>query len=128
MRAEEKATIHLALGTLGWTATLAVARFGPHHWWDGDVLSWLAVIVNLIAGLGWIITFSRYIRAIDELQRKIMLDALGITLGAGWMVAFAYVVADGAEIVSLDLDVAALSVVMAAVFLAAIGAGNFRYR
>jgi hypothetical protein len=127
---ELKATAQLAVGTFTWTATVALAKFGPGMLWDADqrVLSWGAVVVNVIAGLAWIVTIIRFLRAVDELQRKIMLDALGITLGVGWVAAFAYVVADGAEIVTQDLDVAALSVLMAVVFLAAIGAGNFRYR
>jgi hypothetical protein len=127
---EIKATGWLALWTLAWTATVALAMFGPVSLWDRsqEVLSWAAVGLNLAGGVGWIVAFTGYLRAIDELQRKIMQDALAITLGVGWIVAFAYVVADSAGLVSQDFGVAALSVLMAVVFMAAIFVGRIRYR
>ena len=70
--------------TFAWAATLALAKFGPRHRWDPSRRwRWAAVAVNLAVGLGWIIAFTRFLRALDELQRKIMQDALAVTLGGG---------------------------------------------
>ncbi|MEU4690943.1 hypothetical protein [Actinoplanes sp. NPDC023714] len=127
---ELKATGLLALGTFGWTATIALARFGPGLLWEtsNQVASWGAVALNVVAGFGWIVTFIRYLRAVDELERKIMLDALAVTLGVAWVAGFAYVVAHAADLVASELDVAALSVLMAVVFVGTIGVSKFRYR
>ncbi|BBH68597.1 hypothetical protein ACTI_52820 [Actinoplanes sp. OR16] len=127
---ELKATGLLAIGTFGWTATVALAQFGPDHLWDSSqtALSWAAVVLNLAAGFGWIATFMRYLRAVDELERKIMLDALAITLGVAWVSGFAYIVADAADLVARELDVAALAVLMSVVFVGSIAVGRFRYR
>ena len=126
---EIKATARLALWTLAWSATLALAKFGPRLLPDPPqrMASWAAVAVNLAVGLGWIAAITRYLRAIDELQRKIMQDALAVTLGVGWVVGFAYVVADTAELVA-RVDVAVLTSLMAIVFLIAFAVGRIRYR
>jgi hypothetical protein len=91
-------------------------------------MSWAAVAVNLVAGIWWILTFTRYLRALDELERKIMQDALAVTLGVGWVGAFAYVVADGAGLVASDVEIALLSVLLSVVFVGAVFVGKIRYR
>ncbi|MFF7680020.1 hypothetical protein [Actinacidiphila glaucinigra] len=127
---EIKAPARLALWTLAWAATLALAKFGPRLLWDPpqEVASWAAVAVNLAVGMGWIVAFTRFLRAVDELQRKIMQDAPPITLGVGWVVGFAYVVADAADLATRDVDIAVLPVLIGLVFVMAFALGRIRYR
>ena len=127
-RDSNKATARLALWTLAWVATFALASFGPEHLWDSDVASWAAVAANLAVGIGWIVAHARYLRGIDELQRKIMQDALAVTLGVGWVGGFAYVVADAADLVAHDADIGVLTALLAVVYMIAIVVGNIRYR
>ncbi|MCC6945562.1 MAG: hypothetical protein IT335_13350 [Thermomicrobiales bacterium] len=85
-REANRATAELMLWTFAWVATLALARFGPTHIWDSQpAASWTAIAINLAAGVGWIMAHARFLQGIDELQRKIMQDALAITLGVGWV-------------------------------------------
>lgn len=126
---EIKATVRLALWTLAWVVTLALAKFGPQRLWDTQqVASWAAVAVNFAVGIGWIVAFTRFLRVIDELQRKIMQDALAVTLGVGWVVGFAYVVVDAGELVARDVDIAVLPALMGVVFVIAFAVGRIRYR
>src|SRR5690554_1968589 len=101
-RAQNRSSARLVIWTLAWLGTLAAARFGPQVAWDAQqqpVASWAAVGVNVLVGIAWIIAFARFLRALDDLGRKIMLDALAVTLGAGWVVGFGYFVADAAGLV-----------------------------
>jgi hypothetical protein len=124
-----KATARLALWTLAWVATLALARFGPRLLWDSQpVASWAAVATNLAVGIGWIVSHARYLRGIDELQRKIMQDALAITLGVGWVGGFAYVVADAADLIARDIGNGVLPALMGVVYMIANVVGQLRYR
>lgn len=119
----------LALWTLAWVVTVALARFGPSHLWHAQpVVSWMAVAVNLAVGVGWIVAHARYLRGIDELQRKIMQDALAVTLGAGWVAGFAYVAADADGLISYDVSVGGFSVFLAVVYMVAIAVGHIKYR
>ncbi|QFQ94912.1 hypothetical protein F9278_00390 [Streptomyces phaeolivaceus] len=127
---EIKATTWLAFWTLAWVATLALAKFGPRLLWNPQQwgASWAAVAVNFIVGIGWILAFTRFLRVLDELQRKIMQDALAVTLGVGWVVGFAYVVVDAGDLVARDVDVAVLPALMGVVFVIAFAVGKIRYR
>lgn len=130
-RDSNKATAQLVLWTLAWSATLAVARFGPDLVWDSkqqSVASWGAVAVNALAGIAWIVVFARFLRALDDLWRKIMQDALAVTLGAGWVVGFTYFVADAAGLVTSDLDIALFPALLAVVYSIALVVGRIRYR
>jgi len=129
-RDSNRATFRFFLWTLAWLLTLALARFGPGLLWDEqqEVASWVAVAANLVVGIGWIVAFARYLKAIDELQRKIQQDALLVTLGVAWVGGFGYVVADHAELVTGDINIAVFPVLMSVVYLVAFVFGYFRYR
>lgn len=125
-----RATAWFAAWTLAWVASLALASFGPTLWGEStSAATWAAIVANLAVGIGWIVAFTRYLRAIDELERKITLEALAVALGAGWVVGFGYVVAEDADLVPTQVDAAAaLPVFMGIAFMAAVLAGRLRYR
>lgn len=125
-----KASARLALWTLAWVATLAFAKFGPELMWSTQqtVASWAAVAFNLVVGIGWIVAFTRFLREADELQRKIVQDALAAALGVGWIGGFAYVVADGAGLVDYDVNIAVLPTLLGVVYMITILVGTIRYR
>ncbi|MGW2288051.1 hypothetical protein [Streptomyces phaeochromogenes] len=127
---EIKASAQLVLWTFAWAATLALAKFGPQLLWDPPqrVAGWTAVAVNLAVGIGWVVAFTRFLRALDELQRKIVQDALAVTLGVGWILGFAYVVTDDASLVARDVNIAVLPALMGVVFVVAFVVGKIRYR
>ncbi|MBD0839387.1 MULTISPECIES: hypothetical protein [unclassified Streptomyces] len=127
---EIKTSARLVLWTFAWVATLALAKFGPQLLWDTPqkVAGWAAVAVNLAVGIGWIVAFTRFLRALDELQRKILQDALAVTLGVGWILGFAYVVTDDAGLVARDVDIAVLPALMGVVFVVVFVVGKIRYR
>lgn len=128
-RESNRASARLALWTLAWAATLAVARFGPDAaWTEQPVASWTAVAVNVLVGGAWIIAFARFLGALDELQRKITQDALAVTLGVGWVAGFAYSVAHTAGLVTRDLDIALFPAMLGVVYMIAFIVGRLRYR
>ncbi len=124
-----RSTVRLVLWGVAWLATLAIARFGPELWWDSQrILSAVAVVVNVIVGIAWIVAFTQFMRALDDLQRKIMLDALGVTLGLGWVVGFALFVADSSGLFPYEFNIAIFPAFLGVVFLAAYAIGKIRYR
>lgn len=124
-----RASVRLALWTVAWAATLALARYGPAHLWDFQLAaSWAAVGLNLVVGIGWIVAYAHYLRAIDELQRRINLDALAVTLGVGVVGGFGYVVADAAGLIASAIDVALFPVLLGVAYIVSVIVGHLRYR
>ncbi len=128
-RAELKGSGALVAWGLAWVASLALARFGPEAWGESQqALTWAAVGINLVAGVGWIVAFARFLRTIDDLQRKIVQDALAAALGAGWVLGSAYVVADAGGLLPASVDFVVLPIIMGATFIVVFLVGKIRYR
>jgi len=123
-------TARLGIFTLLWLATIALAKLGPGVLWNRNlpVVSLAAIALNVVVGVLWIIAFIRYVRGLDELQRKLMLDALAVTLGVGWVGGFAYATAAAVGLISSRVELVVLPVLMAAVYLVALAVGKLRYR
>lgn len=125
-----KPTLILAAWTFAWVFSVALAKFGPGNWWGSasTAASWAAVGLNVALGIGWIVSFARYLQSVDELWRKINLDALAATLGVGWVAGFAYLIADGAGLIANPPNIAILPVGLSVVYMASIAVGYVRYR
>ncbi len=118
----------LAAWTLAWVGSLALARFGPALWDDQPVLSWIAIGLNIALGVGWIIAHARYLRKQDDLQRKILIEALALALGVGLVGSLAYAAASNIGLISFDFDLAVFPVLAAVTYMLATAIGNLRYR
>ncbi len=77
-----KNTIRLGYWTGAWLVTMAVAVFGPRlAWQSNELLTILAIAINLGIGFGMILANKRSLRGLDELQQKIQLEAMALSLG-----------------------------------------------
>lgn len=128
--ASPKPALWLAGATATWLATLALARFGPGGVWsdENDAVSGGVVALNVLAGVAWIIALARYLRSLDELWRKVNLNALAVTLGAGWVAGFAHLMAERAGFIESGLPPALLAAGMGVVYIVAVLGGMVRYR
>lgn len=119
----------IALWTLAWALTLALARFGPELLWDSQpVANWIAIAINLAVGIGLIVAYTRHLQVIDELQRKIMVDAMAVTLGVGLVAGFAYAAVDAAGVITREAEVGLLPTLLSVVYALATVVGIIRYR
>ncbi|MGK0342594.1 MAG: hypothetical protein ACJAYE_001166 [Candidatus Azotimanducaceae bacterium] len=115
--------------TFAWVATTALAAFGPRFIWDFATLpTTLSVFVNLGIGFGMIVANKKYLQGLDEMQQKIFLDACAITLGVGLVCGLSYDLLEDIKIISYGPQISHLIMLMCAVFLTTIIAGNRRYR
>lgn len=106
MKNQRKHTIKLALWTWSWVATLAIATFGPKFIWDDHLfLTIFAVGVNLINGIAMILANRNYFNHLDELQRKIHLEAFAITLGLTMVVGMSYTLLDITNLIPTDAEI-----------------------
>lgn len=122
-------TLRLGLWTLAWVLSLALVTFGAKFIWDFNItVSVILILLNLLIGVGMIIANVRLIQHMDELQRKIQLDAMGITLGVALIAGIGYSALDITNVISFDAEIGHLIFLLGITYIAAILIGNARYK
>jgi hypothetical protein len=124
-----KNSIHLRYWTLAWVAATALVSFGPKLLWDFETLfSIAAVVTNLIIGLGMIMAVVRHLNGLDELGKKIFLDAAAITLGVTLVGGTCYETLEDIKLISYEPEISQLFFLTAITFLISIFVSNWKYR
>jgi hypothetical protein len=109
MKTKQQQTLKLALWTWSWVASLAVATFGPKFIWDDhQLLTVLAISVNLANGIMMIIANRNCFYNMDELQRRIHLESLAITLGLAVIVGLSFSLLDQTDLINFDAEISFL--------------------
>ena len=122
-------TLRLACWSGAWLAATALMKFGPKFLWDqSSALTLLAVALNVAVGVGMILANKTYVADLDELQQKVYLNALGITVGVALIVGVPFTVMDLYHVISFHAQIWHLLVLMSLTFLSSFAYGNWRYR
>lgn len=124
-----KNTTHIAYWTLAWLASTALAAIGPSQIWSFDKTpTALAVLLNMAIGLGLVIAIFRHQKSLDDLGKKVFLDAAAITLGATLIIGTSYQMLQNIKLISSTPEVSHLILLMGITFMVSILVGNWRYR
>ena len=124
-----KGSLHLLRWTATWVATTALAAFGPRLIWDFATLpTILGVLFNLAVGFGMIFSTKRHVQTLDELGKKIFLDAAAITLGVVLVCGASYELLEDIRLISGEPQISFLIVLMSLTFMASHAAGHWKYR
>ena len=122
-------TKNLAFWTTAWTLSMALATFGPKFIWDEKVvLTVLAVIINALLGAGMIMANIKHINSLDDLQKKIQLDAMGIALGVGVVGGLSYTILDTTNLIANDAEISFLVIFISITYLIGLLVGLKRYK
>ena len=109
--------------------TMAIASFGPAFLWDDNsTISILFILINTVIGIGMILMNRKYINGLDEMQRKINLDAMAIALGIGVVGGLSYSMLEVANVISFNAEIGHLVILIGVAYLVAIIVGNSRYK
>ena len=122
-------TIRLACWAGGWLAATALMKFGPKFLWNqSSVFTLLAVGLDVAVGVGMILANKNYLAELDELQRKVQLNSMGITLGVGLIASVPILVMESYHIIPFHADIAYLLILMTLTFAVSNLYGTWRYR
>ncbi|MUP44842.1 hypothetical protein E0K83_03665 [Gramella sp. BOM4] len=122
-------TKNLAAWTALWVLTLALVTFGHELIWNqNSTITIIALVINTAIGLGMIIANIRHLNGLDELQRKIHLEAMGICLGVTLVAGITYSTMDVTNIISYDAEISYLVILMGLTYLVSILIINSRYK
>ena len=121
-------TKNLAIWTGAWLVTMAIATFGSLLIWpESQVLKSLTLLLNLLMGVGVIFANKRHLRGLDELQQKIQLEAMALSLGVGLVVGCSYSTMDSINLIAFDAEISHLVMLIGLTYLAGVILGNRRY-
>lgn len=125
----EKNTKNLAIWSILWTSSMALATFGPMFIWNKNVLlTVLAVIINALLGIGMILVNIKHLNSLDDLQKKIQLDAMGIALGVGVVGGLSYTLLDITNLITEDAEISFLVILISLTYLVGLLIGTKRYQ
>lgn len=119
---------HLLYWSVAWLIALALTAFGPEFLWDYNTfVSTVFVLFSVGIGLGMIAMNRKYVNGLDELHRKITMDAMAIALGFGVVFGLAYSSLDLANVILFDAEIAHLVMLIGLTYLIGIVVGHIRY-
>jgi len=121
--------LRLFLWNGAWVAATALMTFGPRFFWNRTLLfTLLAVSLDVAVGVGMILANIKYIAELDELQRKVQLDSMGITLGVALIAGTPLSVMDAYHVIPFHVDIAYLLILMSLTFAISNLYGTRRFR
>jgi len=109
----KKNTKRLFIWSVVWVLATAGAAFGPKNLWNfNTLLTIIAVLIHIGIGLGMIRVFKQFLLGLDELQRKIHLDAMAISLGIGLVFGCSYEMLEDIKLIPFQPEIPHLMIVM----------------
>lgn len=122
-------TRNLKYWTLAWVISMAIAAFAPKYVWDfNTTISSIAIIVSLGVGFGMLLSNRRYLRGVDEMQQRILFDAMGLSLGVGLVVGLSYELLEDIKLISFQPEIGHLVMIMCFTYLVGVVAGHRKYQ
>lgn len=126
---QNKNTVRLRYWTTAWVLSTALAAFGPKLLWDFHTgLTILGVVINLAIGFGMVVANKRYVQGLDEMHRKIFLDAGALSLGVGLVCGLGYELLEDIELITFQPEISHLVILMCLTFLTGMIVGHRKYR
>jgi hypothetical protein len=125
-----KHTLKLFYWTVAWLLAIALLAFGDKFLWQegSSTHAVIAFAIAVVVGIGMVIVNKNYLKDLDELQQKVMLEAMGITLGVPLAVGAPYSLLIEAGVVPSEDFFAYLIILMSLTFIASYIAGIWRYK
>ena len=123
-----KHLMNLGIWTWSWVATLAIATFGPKFIWDDHTtLTTLAIVTNLVNGVLMIMANRKLFNHYDELERKIHLESLALTLGLTIILGLAYSLLDQTNLIPFDAEIGVLVGLVGVIYMITLLINRKRY-
>ena len=125
----KKNTKRLFFWGVVWVLATAGVAFGPKNLWSFNTwLTIIAVLIHIGIGLGMIRAFKQYLLGLDELQRKIQLDAMALSLGVGLVLGCSYEQLEDIKLIPFEPEIPHLIILMSLTYYIGIILGNRRYQ
>ena len=124
-----KNTLVVFYWTIAWISTTALVKFGTEYIWQSNkLLTGLAILLNVVIGFGMVLAVKRYLMGLDEMQQKIQMDAMALSLGVGLVIGLGYQSMGQTNLIPFDAEVSHMIMLMSLTYIVGIFAGLRKYR
>jgi len=128
MKEEKKYTKILLGWTFAWVVSLAFLSGGVNNLWDSLLITKIGLLINLSIGVGMIIANKNLLNHYDELQKKIQLEAMALTLGLAVVVGLIYEVSFDFGIINSEPEGEYLVIFISICYIVSTLLNSRRYR
>lgn len=125
---QKQNTKKLAMWTLAWVISLALVSFSTLLPWHSDTYVIMATLANLAIGFGMVWANRTYLKDLDELQKKIQLDAMAATLGIAVVVGLSYSLLEVNKIIGFHAEISHIVFLIGITYSIGIAVGVKRYQ
>jgi len=123
-----RSTRSLMIWTLLWTLSLAVIAFAPKFLWDyATTFTLLAIVVNVFFGFKMIMANKVHLESLDELQQRIQLNAMAISLGVSMVFGALYGLLEAVRLISFSPNPSNILFVMGITYFISVVIGSRHY-
>ena len=110
-----------------WASSLCVVIFcADYEWFSGIFIVAVAFLVNVIIGLVMVLSYRKLLINLDEMERKIQLDALAISVGVTIVSYAGYSILEKSSVLP-ELKASYLIVLISLSYVVGILSGRLRY-
>src|SRR5210317_1801722 len=121
-------TKKLAFWTVIWVLATALATFGPEFIWENTLFTYAGVGLFLITGAVMILANRKYILNLDELQQRMHLEAMAISLGVAVVLGLGLSILEQQDLLGFKMDFAFMTIVISLTYLAGLAINTRRFK
>ena len=112
-----------------WVFATAGVAFGPKNLWNFNTwITIIAVVIHVGIGLVLIRALKQNLLAMDELHRKIHLDAMAWSLGIGLVLGCTYEMLEDIKLITFQPEIPHLILTMSLAYVAGVVQGIRKYQ
>jgi len=125
----KKSTNYVFVWGIFWIFATAGVAFGPKNLWNFNAwITIIAVVIHVGIGLVLIRALKQNLLAMDELHRKIHLDAMAWSLGIGLVLGCTYEMLEDIKLITFQPEIPHLILTMCLVYVAGVIQGIRKYQ
>ena len=125
----KKSTNYVFVWGIFWVSATAGVAFGPKNLWNFNTwITIIAVVIHVGIGLVLIRALKQNLLAMDELHRKIHLDAMAWSLGIGLVLGCTYEMLEDIKLITFQPEIPHLILTMCLVYVAGVIQGIRKYQ
>jgi len=125
---QHKSTKRLAVWTMIWVLSSALATLGPEMLWENSLYTYAGVALFFITGAAMILANRKHILNLDELQQRMHLEAMAISLGVAVVLGLGLSILEQQDLLGFKMDFAFMTIVISLTYLAGLAINTRRFK